>query len=91
MMMMKERKARACQILGRFNLHIMMAKTKEEEEFFFRADETYFLVCLFFFQKKSPELDSFFSVVIYPLDPRPKFQKIFFDLMRNNFFFVLFY
>jgi hypothetical protein len=36
MMMMKERKARACQILGRFNLHIMMAKTKEEE-FFFRA------------------------------------------------------
>ena len=57
MMMMKERKARACQILGRFNLHIMMAKTKEEEEFFFRADETYFY---FFFVKKSPELDSFF-------------------------------
>ena len=60
MMMMKERKARACQILGRFNLHIMMAKTKEEEEFFFRADETYFLVCLFFFSEKIARIRQFF-------------------------------
>ena len=29
---MKERKARACQILGRFNLHIMMAKTSRKKK-----------------------------------------------------------
>ena len=77
MMMMKERKARACQILGRFKLHIMMAKTKEEEEFFFRADETYFLVCLFFFQKKSPELDSFFFCRDLSARSAPKISKNF--------------
>lgn len=85
MMMMKERKARACQIPGRFNLHIMMAKTKEEE-FFFRAG---------WIGKKSPELDSFFFFRDLSARSAPKKnskKKIpFFDLKRNNFFFVLFY